>query len=198
MLRPVQKLEVRPDSNGVSPAHGLKPHTKLSHPTSSSQCLAAWHCCRLLMDSGIFREPMPTAGSARAIRAWKELSMSDGPSRKPSSVPRATNCHDQRLKASRGAPSLSISSRAKPFRSLFWTCTSQYSPPGPNGKKWCSPLTGACGVITLGDVGAASTFPNACTYSSMSFGHLGRSDAYHDSEALASLSRSVSLLPLGV
>ena len=134
VFRPVQKLEVRPDSNGVSAAHGLEPHT--SHITHSrvhsqvrvsSQCFAV--AAGLLMDSGIFREPMPTAGSARAIRAWKELSMSDGPSRKPSSVPRAGPRSKAHSHASRGAPSLSISNRAKPFRSLFWTCTSEYTSP---------------------------------------------------------------------
>ena len=39
------------------------------------------------MDKGIFREPIPTEGSASAIRAWKELSIKEGPSRKPTSVP---------------------------------------------------------------------------------------------------------------
>mmetsp|Transcript_26689 Transcript_26689/g.47418 ORF Transcript_26689/g.47418 Transcript_26689/m.47418 type:complete len:205 (-) Transcript_26689:200-814(-) len=63
--------------------------------------------CSLLMDNGIFREPRPTAGSARAMSDWKELSMTEGPRRKPTWV-----------------PSRSISSRAKPRASAFstWTC----------------------------------------------------------------------------
>ena len=39
------------------------------------------------MESGIFSDPIPTAGSARAMRAWKELSMREGPKKKPFSVP---------------------------------------------------------------------------------------------------------------
>mmetsp|Transcript_104023 Transcript_104023/g.275031 ORF Transcript_104023/g.275031 Transcript_104023/m.275031 type:complete len:201 (+) Transcript_104023:184-786(+) len=61
--------------------------------------------CSLLMDSGILREPRPTSGSARDMRAWKELSITDGPSKKPTCV-----------------PSRSISRRARPWRSPFWTC----------------------------------------------------------------------------
>ena len=43
----------------------------------------------LLMESGIFRDPMPTSGSAKAISAWKELSITEGPKKKPNWVPGA-------------------------------------------------------------------------------------------------------------
>lgn len=40
----------------------------------------------LLMESGILRDPMPTSGSAKAMSAWKELSITEGP-KKPNWVP---------------------------------------------------------------------------------------------------------------
>mmetsp|Transcript_84311 Transcript_84311/g.217118 ORF Transcript_84311/g.217118 Transcript_84311/m.217118 type:complete len:200 (+) Transcript_84311:672-1271(+) len=64
--------------------------------------------CSFLMERGIFSEPMPTAGSASDISAWKELSITDGPIRKPFCV-----------------PSRSISSRAMPSVSFFCTCRTQ-------------------------------------------------------------------------
>mmetsp|Transcript_134723 Transcript_134723/g.430428 ORF Transcript_134723/g.430428 Transcript_134723/m.430428 type:complete len:248 (-) Transcript_134723:8679-9422(-) len=43
--------------------------------------------CKRRMDSGILRVPMPTSASASAMEAWKEPSISEGPSQKPTCVP---------------------------------------------------------------------------------------------------------------